>query len=157
VRRWALGHPHEYALIYGSPVPGYHAPQATIGPASRVATLLASVVQDGVREHGLTSPARPPADARAAAAVASLGESVLAGVPEPLILAALIAWLDIFGAVSFELFGQLNNVVSDFDAFFEHVVRSMADTLGIRAPSRPTSAECRPPRGNARTRPGVRG
>jgi AcrR family transcriptional regulator len=25
VRAWALANPHEYALIYGSPVPGYHA------------------------------------------------------------------------------------------------------------------------------------
>src|SRR6185437_16774203 len=29
VRNWARAHPHEYALIYGSPVPGYQAPQAT--------------------------------------------------------------------------------------------------------------------------------
>ena len=29
-------HPHEYALTYGSPVPGYAAPQDTLGPASRV-------------------------------------------------------------------------------------------------------------------------
>ena len=33
VRAWALDHPHEYALVYGSPVPGYAAPEATIGPA----------------------------------------------------------------------------------------------------------------------------
>src|SRR5204863_7108285 len=26
VRTWALAHPHEYALLYGSPVPGYRAP-----------------------------------------------------------------------------------------------------------------------------------
>ena len=32
VRDWALAHPHEYALVYGSPVPGYQAPQQTIGP-----------------------------------------------------------------------------------------------------------------------------
>ena len=31
VRDWAKAHPHEYALIYGSPVPGYQAPQETIG------------------------------------------------------------------------------------------------------------------------------
>ena len=36
IRAWAIGHPHEYALIYGSPVPGYRAPEATIGPAARV-------------------------------------------------------------------------------------------------------------------------
>ena len=32
IRDWALAHPHEYALVYGSPVPGYQAPQQTIGP-----------------------------------------------------------------------------------------------------------------------------
>lgn len=32
VRHWAIGHPHEYTLLYGSPVPGYQAPQDTIRP-----------------------------------------------------------------------------------------------------------------------------
>ena len=36
IRDWARANPHEYALIYGSPVPGYRAPEATIGPAARV-------------------------------------------------------------------------------------------------------------------------
>ena len=27
VRDWALANPHEYALVYGSPVPGYEAPE----------------------------------------------------------------------------------------------------------------------------------
>ena len=36
-RAWALAHPHEYALIYGSPVPGYAAPRDTVAPASRLA------------------------------------------------------------------------------------------------------------------------
>src|SRR5205823_12105109 len=37
VRDWALAHPHEYALVYGSPVPGYEAPEQPIEPASRSA------------------------------------------------------------------------------------------------------------------------
>ena len=32
VRDWALANPNEYALIYGSPVPGYVAPAETVGP-----------------------------------------------------------------------------------------------------------------------------
>src|SRR4051812_26412941 len=40
VRRWARAHPHEYALLYGSPVPGYHAPEDTIPAAARVGILL---------------------------------------------------------------------------------------------------------------------
>ena len=35
VRDWALADPHQWALIYGSPVPGYQAPQDTVGPATR--------------------------------------------------------------------------------------------------------------------------
>src|SRR5947207_27591 len=40
VRDWALANPPEYALIYGSPVPGYKAPQDTIAPASRTGIVL---------------------------------------------------------------------------------------------------------------------
>jgi AcrR family transcriptional regulator len=46
VRDWALDHPNEYALIYGSPVPGYVAPADTVQPAIRVTTLLLRIVVD---------------------------------------------------------------------------------------------------------------
>src|SRR3954463_9000324 len=36
VRDWARAHPHEYALLYGSPVPGYAAPRDTVPAAIRV-------------------------------------------------------------------------------------------------------------------------
>src|SRR3981189_932442 len=40
VRRWAGAHPQQYALVYGSPVPGYQAPTDTVDPASRVSLVL---------------------------------------------------------------------------------------------------------------------
>src|SRR5215475_3527504 len=46
VRGWALANPNEWALIYGSPVPGYAAPADTIGPASRVSILLVQILAD---------------------------------------------------------------------------------------------------------------
>lgn len=49
VRGWALAHPHEYALIYGSPVPGYVAPETTVPPAARVALLLIGITRDAHR------------------------------------------------------------------------------------------------------------
>ena len=37
MRTWALAHPAQWALIYGSPVPGYHAPaERTSGPGLRL-------------------------------------------------------------------------------------------------------------------------
>src|SRR5436305_12725507 len=32
VRAWAVAHPREYALIYGSTIPGYVAPRDTVAP-----------------------------------------------------------------------------------------------------------------------------
>jgi AcrR family transcriptional regulator len=49
VRHWALAHPHEYALIYGSPVPGYRAPEQTIGPAARAAAVFGAIIGDAYR------------------------------------------------------------------------------------------------------------
>ena len=60
---WAVANPHEYALVYGSPVPGYAAPADTIGPASRV-TL-------GARRHRRR---RPPGRLARAAAGGPVGD-----------------------------------------------------------------------------------
>ena len=46
VRAWALANPNEYALIYGTPVPGYTAPPATIAPAARVSSVLLGILAD---------------------------------------------------------------------------------------------------------------
>src|SRR5690242_8975213 len=54
VRDWARAHPHEYALVYGTPVPGYQAPQDTVEPAARVALVLVAVVR------GAPPAERPP-------------------------------------------------------------------------------------------------
>src|SRR5581483_8391775 len=36
-RSWAVAHPHDYALIYGTPIPGYHAPrERTVPVAARI-------------------------------------------------------------------------------------------------------------------------
>src|SRR5215469_14625981 len=48
VRSWAHANPHEYALIYGSPVPGYRAPEATIAPATRVPLAFVRVLRDAL-------------------------------------------------------------------------------------------------------------
>src|SRR4051812_22731750 len=48
VRQWARDHPQEYALIFGSPIPGYRAPQDTVDPAARIPLLLLGIVTAAV-------------------------------------------------------------------------------------------------------------
>src|SRR5262245_52122761 len=48
-RAWAVDQPARWALLYGSPVPGYHAPQErTVGPGTRVVGALFDAVGAGI-------------------------------------------------------------------------------------------------------------
>jgi AcrR family transcriptional regulator len=134
VRAWALAHPHEYALVYGSPVPGYRAPEQTIGPASRVAAVLGRIIAGAQAAGTLVLPGIvPPVPGAFAADAARLREALLPGVPDEVIAAALTAWAGLFGLVSFELFGQFENVVTDRDTFFSHAVTCLARLIGFPA------------------------
>jgi AcrR family transcriptional regulator len=131
-RAWAVAHPHEYALVYGSPVPGYAAPESTIGPAARVGEALVRVIADGV-EAGTVDPA---ADATGADSTMAPGLVERIGLPtgEPdssLTARAILAWTTLFGLISFELFGHTNNVVSDHERYFEDAVDRLGTMVGV--------------------------
>lgn len=134
VRIWALDNPHLYALVYGSPVPGYAAPQNTVGPATRVTRVLSGIVIDFVQGGGVAhDQASRPMPARAEEGIAPLRDFLGAPVPADLAMRALMAWTGIFGAVSFELFGQLHDAVEpDLRADVYAVeVDQMATWLGL--------------------------
>lgn len=126
VRAWAKAHPHEYALVYGSPVPGYVAPQATVPHATRVSLVLAGILRDGL---GLAPDAR--AQPTRGLLTDDLMTIALAGVPEDQAVRALMAWMQLFGIVTFELFGQLVGAVGDADAFFVRCVSETAAFVGL--------------------------
>jgi AcrR family transcriptional regulator len=132
VRDWALAHPHEYALVYGSPVPGYQAPQQTIAPAARAATVYGKIISDAYRAGALDQPgAGPPPPASFVPDAAGLRDSVMAEVPDDVAAGAVASWASLFGMVSFELFGQFENVITDRSAFFEHSMLGLGRLTGL--------------------------
>ncbi|MEV7028137.1 TetR-like C-terminal domain-containing protein, partial [Kitasatospora sp. NPDC093558] len=54
LRSWSFAHPEEFTLVYGSPVPGYHAPQETVPAASRTPAVLAAIVREALEAGELT-------------------------------------------------------------------------------------------------------
>ncbi len=56
IRDWARSNPHEYALIYGSPVPGYRAPETTVDPAARVPLAFAGLIREALSAGELAAP-----------------------------------------------------------------------------------------------------
>jgi AcrR family transcriptional regulator len=193
-RDWALANPAEYALIHGSPVPGYAAPEDTVGPASRRFLVIAAIIRDG-QQSGALAPSgrplapsgRPPAPSGGALAPSG-GALALSGgtlgpahappapsggllapsggtlgpahappapsggppIPAPLLAElngvaaalgveadagltarALVAVTELFGALNFELFGQLNNTIDERRAWFDYQARVMAALIGL--------------------------
>jgi AcrR family transcriptional regulator len=110
LRGWAVSAPHEYALLYGSPVPGYAAPEATVAPSARVTGVLIGLARD-LDTAGPRTTAW--ADFRAAAGVDLSDETMLR---------AVTAWGGLLGAISLELFGHLHRAVTDYDAHFALVL-----------------------------------
>ena len=133
-RAWALAHPHEYALIYGSPVPGYQAPPDTIVPAARSTVVFGRLISDAHAAGELApAPDGPPIPNVLTEDASRLRDSVLPGVPDEVAIGALTAWSGIFGVVSFELFGQFNNVVTDNAAYFDRAVTDLGRLMGLAA------------------------
>jgi AcrR family transcriptional regulator len=168
IRRWALDRPHEYALIYGSPVPGYRAPEATVGPAARVPFAFVGVLAGAVSAGEIVAgggaggsvageAGAEGAGGEAAGGGAESGRGALTGelaaqaatlsgilaqpgsgvpgagvVPPDMLVRGVIAWTQLFGMLSWELFGQFVGSFDPADAFFEHAIGEQATFVGLR-------------------------
>jgi AcrR family transcriptional regulator len=123
VRAWALDHPHDWALLYGSPVPAYDAPAEVTTPAgTRVTDLLLRIGQEAPPE-AWGEPVLTDQGARAEAAV---GPIVAEGVGAPLtaveVLQGMTAWTLLVGVVGAEVFELFGKGGGDHEARFEHAV-----------------------------------
>jgi len=131
VREWAVAHPAQYTLIFGSPIPGYAAPQDTIGPASRVPLLLGALLADLMAGGGYDPADHPAPSPAVERALEPVRTTVPPAIPADLLVRGLMAWTYLFGAVSFELFGHRHDVIGDYAAFFDHEVSRVAVLLGL--------------------------
>ncbi|GAA0927355.1 TetR-like C-terminal domain-containing protein [Streptomyces thermoalcalitolerans] len=135
LRQWSFDHPAEFALIYGSPVPGYHAPQDTVPAASRTPAVLAGIVRSALRAGELTPPRRtvPGPPLLLPPAVELFG-----GVPEApfsdLIERGIVLWSNLIGLLVFQVFSRTHDSVRDESAFFDFAVAVAAEGVGLVVP-----------------------
>lgn len=133
VRVWAVGHPQDYALVYGSPVPGYAAPEVTVDPAQRVTRAAVGVVVDAFAAGEIDPTPRGPVPRPVHADFAVLRAGLGVELPDEVVGRMLLAWTGLFGHLSFELFGHLHGGISDYDAFFDHQVATWGRLLATGA------------------------
>jgi AcrR family transcriptional regulator len=131
LRDWALAHRHEYALLYGSPVPGYAAPEDTVLPAMRTPQVFLAMIADA-EEQG--APLGAPAlsvPRKERAALAPIAASVGRPISDERLVRAMMAWPMLIGQLTLELFGHLHKGVLDYDVHFAHLVDRVAVDLGL--------------------------
>lgn len=138
IRTWAVESPHEYALIFGSPVPGYAAPQDTLAPAMRVTTVLAQLLADGLASGALADPGDPIDKALAVDLTELTSQPPFVGVPLGLMARGMAAWSAVYGLVSFELFHAYGPLTAPA-ALFEHQVLGIVRQMGLVPPTEQTT------------------
>ncbi|MEE2057876.1 TetR/AcrR family transcriptional regulator [Rhodococcus artemisiae] len=133
VREWGLREPARYALLFGSPVPGYQAPaERTTEPGTRVVVRLVGILADAYASGALRS-------IETVQVPDSLGDDLVRirsefdrELPDTVLARGVLVWSGLFGAVSFEVFGQYGrDTFTDASALFEYHLAVLADTAGF--------------------------
>jgi len=136
VRAWGLREPASYALLFGSPVPGYNAPaERTTGPGTRVIVALIGVLDAASRAGQLAVP-RGSAELAStlAADLAAIRSEYGLAIPEELVARGVLVWSSLFGAVSFEVFNQYGaDTFKAPEELFEHHLAVLAGVAGLPA------------------------
>ncbi|MFJ3965053.1 TetR/AcrR family transcriptional regulator [Streptomyces sp. NPDC090036] len=120
LRRWALEDPHRYFLAYGTPVPGYHAPQ----DITTIAAELMAVLLDACAGAGPARDAQSRALEDHLAAHREWAASHPDAPPRALRL-ALAFWSRMHGVLSLELAGHFNGMDLDPALLFEAEVEAL--------------------------------
>jgi AcrR family transcriptional regulator len=133
VRAWALAEPATYALLFGSPVPGYEAPaEQTTGPGTRVVRRLVEVWEDAWVAGAVSLPDEPVTPRRLARDLARIRRELGLTAPDALVARGMLAWAALFGCVSFEVFGQYGpDTFSDPKDIFELHLRTLVEAVGL--------------------------
>jgi AcrR family transcriptional regulator len=133
VRTWGLAEPATYALLFGSPVPGYEAPaERTMGPGTRVVRALVGLWAEAYAAGRMSPPVVEVTSPGLAAGFAAVREEMGLELPDGVIAAGVFGWAALFGCVSFEIFGQYgSDALGDPAALFEHHLELLAAGIGL--------------------------
>ncbi|MEU6863814.1 TetR/AcrR family transcriptional regulator [Streptomyces sp. NPDC046876] len=134
LRRWALAHPREFALLFAKPVAD--ADTAPGAPAHDPSWRFGAVILDLMVQLWRRGTIEAPTDLDPAwtAQLEEVREH-LAGEPVPLevIYVFVSCWARLYGAVAVEAFGHLDFALSDPEPLFEHTIGEVLTSLGAPA------------------------
>ncbi|MEU7166300.1 TetR/AcrR family transcriptional regulator [Streptomyces morookaense] len=134
LRRWALAHPNEFALLFAKPVTDADTTPGTAAHDS--GWRFGGVILDLMVQLWRRSRIHPPAglDPAWTTQLEEVREH-LSGEPVPLevIYVFVACWTRLYGTVAVEAFGHLDFALTDPEPLFEHTLDDILTALGDTA------------------------
>lgn len=136
MRGWALARPAAWALLYGSPVPGYDAPAERTTPVGTLTMQqLTQVVVAAIAAQVPLAPTVAAGDLTGGLpqALVAAASSIDAPMGEPALVAAtILGWNGVVAQVTSEVFEQLGpNLLGDAQAWADVAFHASADLVGL--------------------------
>jgi AcrR family transcriptional regulator len=137
-RHWALGHPDEYALLFGVPLPGLDDGRFDIAEqcALEFAGTFYTLFLDLWNRVGFPVSSDEEIDPEMRAQLARFRDKLglSPDVPVGVHVIFLRCWMLLYGAVSMEVFGHLGFALTDPAPMFELTLRDLARLVGLEYP-----------------------
>jgi AcrR family transcriptional regulator len=132
-RQWALDHPTEYILIYGNPVPGYHAPSEITTPAARRSLeAFLRIFQEASAEGQMKLPDLAEFPPHYEEFQRQWAQANIPGIPDSMITAMVLGWSQIHGLIGMELFHHIQPLIGDPGPLYEYQVKQMLRGFGLK-------------------------
>jgi len=145
-RQWAMSNPADFQLLYGNPIPGYHAPREITVPAViRGFVIIINSVQDvldaveaNIPDYMLKLPTA--VEQTYFGIISNVNETtedqrnMMSALSVESMILGIHGWGHMHGLIMLELFGHLQPVVGDTDIYFRHQMHNMFRTFGLKYP-----------------------
>lgn len=148
-RRWAVAHPREFGLLFGSPIPGVEVDRRAepASPAQESGERFGAIFAELVARIYLTRPFPVPAEEDIDPVLRRELQEWCSGFPVPLPVGVaqvfLSCWIRLYGMVAMEVFDHLKFAVADAEPIFEAELRDLSRKLGVAGSYRPPDASPR--------------
>ena len=127
-RAWCVEHPNRFLLIFGTPIPGYEAPEE--GPPVIANRRIGEVFFALGAEAWAAGDLAVPAPARTLeSAEEAIAAAIAPDFPPEAVGAFLSAWAHFHGIVTLEILNQLDWIYPDPGAFYRAEVEGILDRL----------------------------
>ena len=145
-RRWAMGHRHEFGLLFGEPADDVIRDRTmSEGPAHEAKERFGGIFGALITEVYLIRPfpvrTEEEIEAELRAQLTDCAQMFPAELPIGVVEVFLSCWIRLYGMVCMEVFGHLQFALHDAEPMFEAELRLLGERLGI-------GAEYRRPRGS---------